>query len=117
MNVGGKHIKRGDQKVAEEKKEDKIKPSDYSCEVLLERTTRDKAQDKSFPSDAFIVKYICDGTECMDVTRSGKQSNVFDMYYDKYGKDSLKAIEWGYGTVNPTQYGYKKPEKKKRRKG
>ena len=117
VNVGGKHIKRGDQKVAEEKKEDKIKPSDYSCEVLLERTTRDKAQDKSFPSDAFIVKYICDGTECMDVTRSGKQSNVFDMYYDKYGKDSLKAIEWGYGTVNPTQYGYKKPEKKKRRKG
>ena len=32
-------------------------------------------------------------------------------------KDSLKAIEWGYGTVNPGMWGYKNPEKKKRRKG
>ena len=52
----------------------------------------------------------------MDVTRSGKQSNVFDLYYDKYGKGSLQAIEWGYGTVNPSQWGYKQPEKKRRRR-
>ena len=118
LEVKGDTLKRGEKQVSgKAKKEDEeitLNPSDYSCEVLLERTTRDKAQDKSFPSDAFIVKYICYGTECMDVTRSGKQSNVFDMYYDKYGKDSLKAIEWGYGTVNPHQWGYKSPEKKKR---
>ena len=94
-----------------------IKPSDYSCDVLLEKTTADKAKDKSFPSDAFIVKYVVDGEERIDLTRSGKQSNVFDLYYDKYGA-GLKAIEWGYGTVNPSQWGYKQPaEKKKRRKG
>ncbi len=109
-----------EQQVAEKEKKDKensFNPSDYSCEVLLEKTTKDKAEDKKFPSDAYIVKYICEGTECMDVTRSGKQSNVFDFYYDKYGKGALQAIEWGYGTVNPSQYGYKQPEKKKRRKG
>ena len=117
VNVGGKQIKRSEQEVKEEKKEEvKINPSDYSCEVLLEKTTKDKAEDKKFPSDAFIVKYIVDGKECMDLTRSGKQSNVFDLYYDKYGKGALQAIEWGYGTVNPSQYGYKQPEKKKRRR-
>ena len=108
-----------EKKVAEEeqkKEEDKIKPSDNSCEVLLEKTTRDKAEDKKFPSDAYIVRYMCEGAECIDLTRSGKQSNVFDMYYDRYGKDALKGIEWGYGTVNPSMYGFKKPEKKARKK-
>ena len=104
--------------VAEEGKEvvAELKPSDYSCELLLEKTTKDKAEDKKFPSDAYIVKYNFEGKECIDVTRSAKPSNIFDLYYDKYGKGALQAIEWGYGTVNPTQYGYKQPEKKKRRR-
>ena len=108
-----------EKQVAEEKKKEEVKfdPSEYSCEIILEKTTKDKAQDRKFPSDAFNVTYVVDGEERLDVTRSGKQSNVFDMYYDTYGKGSLNTIEWGYGTVNPSQYGYKSPEKKRRRKG
>ena len=107
-----------EKQVAEEQKKEEVKfdPSEYSCEIILEKTTRDKAEDRKFPTDAFIVKYLCDGTECLDVTRSGKQANVFDMYYDRYGKDSVKRIDWGHGTVNPSSWGYKTPEKKKRRK-
>ena len=99
------------------KQEEKFDPSEYSCEIILEKTTKDKAQDRKFPSDAFNVTYVVDGEERLDVTRSGKQSNVFDMYYDRYGKDSVKRIDWGYGTVNPSTWGYRTPEKKKRRKG
>ena len=124
INAGGQMKPRGGEVVAEEevvaeKGEDvvaEIKASDYSCEVLLEKTTKDKAEDKKFPSDAYIVTYIVEGKELMDVTRSAKPSNIFDLYYDKYGKGSLQAINWGYGTVHPTQYGYKQPEKKRRRK-
>ena len=58
---------------------------------------------------------MVDGEERLDVTRSAKMSNVFDYYYDRYG--NVKRIEYGYGAVNPTQWGYKQPEKKKRRKG
>ena len=101
---------KGEDVVAE------IKPSDYQCEVLLEKTTKDKAEDKKFPSDAYIIKYTVEGKELLDVTRSAKPSNIFDLYYDKYGKGALQAIEWGYGTVNPSQWGYKQPEKKKRRR-
>lgn len=120
INVGGKQIKRGETQVSgEEKKkeEEKIKASDYSCEILLEKTTMDKADDRKLPSDAFNVFYVVEGEDRLDVTRSGKMVNVFDLYYDKYGKDAVRKIDYGHGTVNPSQWGYKQPEKKKRRKG
>ena len=120
VNIGGTRRRRGAEAVAaEEKKEEqsKINPKDYSCEVILEKTTRDKANDRKLPSDAFNVYYIVDGEDRLDVTRSGKMVNLFDFYYDKYGKESIKKIDYGQGTVNPSQWGYKSPEKKKRRKG
>ena len=116
VNVGGKQRSRGAETMAEEQKEDnKIDPSNYSCEVLLEKTTPDTARDKKLPTDAFNVFYVVDGEERLDVTRSGKMVNVFDFYYDKYG--GVKRIDYGQGTVNPSQWGYKEPQKKKRRKG
>ena len=120
VNVGGKERRRGPEAVAEEEKKEeksKVNPSDYSCEVILEKTTKDKANDRKLPSDAFEVYYVVDGQERLDVTRSGKAVNIFDLYYDKYGKDSIKKIDYGQGTVNPSQWGYKEPQKKKRRKG
>ena len=66
--------------VAEEKQESKIQPSDYSCEILLEKTTEEKATDKSFPTDAYIVRYVENGTQHLDVTRCYKMVNIFDMY-------------------------------------
>ena len=100
----------------EEKQESKIQAADYSCEILLEKTTEDKATDRSFPTDAYLVRYVENGTQHLDVTRCYKMVNIFDKYYDKYGKDSIKAIEFGHGTIKPNQYGYKSPEKKKRKR-
>ena len=122
VNVGGQTRGRGAEAVAaEEKKEEqsKINPSDYSCEVILEKTTKDKANDRKLPSDAFNVYYTVDGEDRLDVTRSGRMVNVFDFYHDRYGMGSLKKIDYGQGTVNPSQWGYKnkEPQKKKRRKG
>ena len=104
------------EKKAEPPKKIEKTTDQYSCQIVLEKTTKDKADDRGLPSDAFNVTYIVDGKEHLDVTRSEKMANVFDMYYDKYGKD-LKRIEYGSGTINPSQWGYKKPEKKRRRKG
>ena len=107
-----------EEKLAEppKKPEPKFDPSEYSCEILQEKTTPEKANDRKLPSDAFNVTYIVEGETRLDVTRSGKMVNVFDMYYDRYGKGSVQKIDYGHGTVNPSQYGYKPPEKKKRRK-
>ena len=115
----GKAPSVAEKKVAEppKKPEMKFDPSVYSCEIILEKTTQEKANDRKLPSDAFNVTYVVEGETRLDVTRSGKMVNVFDMYYDRYGKDCVQKIDYGHGTVKPSQYGYKSPEKKKRRKG
>ena len=101
----------------QKKIEDKFNASDYSCEIILEKTTQDKAQDKQFPTDAFIVKYTIDGKNYIDLTRSEKMINIFDMYYDRYGKGALQKIDYGYGNVRPNLWGVKAPAKRKKRKG
>ena len=108
-----------EEKLAEppKKPEPKFDPSEYSCEILQEKTTQEKANDRKLPSDAFNVTYVVEGETRLDVTRSGKMVNVFDMYYDRYGKGSVQKIDYGHGTVNPSQWGYKVPEKKRKRKG
>ena len=109
--------KTTEKKVSEEKKEElKFNPADYWCEIILEKTTQEKALDRNLPTDAFNVSYVVDGKEHLDVTRSEKMMNVFDMYYDRYGKDAVQKIDYGAGSVRPNLWGVKPPEKKKRRK-
>ena len=57
----GKAPSKTENVVTEEKKEEvKFNPSDYWCEIILEKTTREKAEDKQFPTDAFNVFYVVD---------------------------------------------------------
>ena len=117
VNVGGKEVKRGEQTLAEEKKEEvKFNPADYWCEIVLEKTTQEKALDRTLPTDAFNVTYVVEGQTYLDVTRSEKMVNVFDMYYDRYGKGAVQKITFGHGTIRPNLWGAKPPQKKKRRK-
>ena len=92
-----------------------VNPSDYSCQVLLERTTLEAANDKSFPTDARLIWYIVGNQKFVDLVRCGKVSKLFDMYYDKYGKGSVQRIDFGYGSVNPKLWGVK-PKKDKKKK-
>ena len=117
VNVGGKEVKSGEQIVSEEKKEEvKFNPADYWCDIILEKTTQEKALDRKLPTDAFNVTYVVEGKSYLDVTRSEKMVNVFDMYYDRYGKGAVQKIDYGHGTIRPNLWGNKPPQKKKRRK-
>ena len=40
---------------------------------------------------------------------------IFDLYFDKFGKGSLQGIDFGYGNINPSMWGYKVKEKKKKK--
>ena len=100
--------------MAEYGKEDRnILPSSYGCDILLQDTTIDRAKDSSFPNDAYLIWYN-DGTEHLDLVR-GTRTRIFDMYYDKYGPGVVKKIDFGYGRTNPKLWGYKQPDKKKKR--
>ena len=107
-----------ENQVAEElkKPEKKFDTSAYSCQIILEKTTIDKAQDRSLPTDAFNVYYTVDGKEHLDVTRSEKMVNVFDLYYDRYGKGAVQKITYGHGTIRPNLWGLKKPPERKRKR-
>ena len=107
-----------EKQVAEETKpEKKFDTSAYSCEIILEKTTKEKAEDRKLPTDAFNVTYIEGNAEHLDVTRSEKMANIFDMYYDRYGKGAVQKIDYGHGTVRPNLWGLKKsPERKRKRK-
>ena len=90
--------------------------SSYGCQLLIEDADKEQQQDKKFPTDTVIVTYNTEGKVHKDLVR-GPRVNIFDLYYDKFGKDALQSIDFGSGTVNPSQWGYKAPEKKRRRKG
>ena len=107
-----------DKPVVEEvkKPEKKFDTSVYSCEIILEKTTKEKADDRQLPTDAFNVYYTVDGKEHLDVTRSEKMINVFDMYYDRYGKGAVQKIDYGAGSVRPNLWGLKKPPERKRKR-
>lgn len=78
------------------------------CDVSL-------AKDKSLPTNSYIIKYLNKGKETFDIVQAGSFVEVFDAYYDEYGKETIKSIKWTNGNVNPRIWGYKPPEKKKRR--
>ena len=103
---------------SEKKDEKKLDGSSYDCEVLLQKTTLEAANDKSFPTDAKLVYYEVEGQTFIDLTRSQKNVNIFDLYFDTYGKGALQSIDYGKGTISPGQWGYVSStdtKKKKRR--
>ena len=92
-----------------------INPSVYGCQILQEKTTLEQANDKSLPNDARLIWYTVDGTDYIDLTRCKKTSQLFDMYYDKYGPGAVKKIDFGFGTMNPKLWGIK-PKKEGKKK-
>jgi hypothetical protein len=84
-----------------------INPSAYGCQILQEKTTLEQANDRSLPNDARLIWYIVDGVEYVDLTRCKKTSQLFDMYYDKYGPGAVQKIDFGFGTMNPKLWGIK----------
>ena len=104
------------KKIEENKKEEKsISSNEYGCEILLEKTTIEKSKDASFPNDAYLIWYIVNEEYYVDLTRCGKKSSLFDMYYDTYGPGAVQRIDFGYGRVNPRLWGYQKTEKRKKK--
>lgn len=90
-------------------------PPRYGCSILIQNAGIEQLKDPSWPLDAYIVEYVINDEFIMDLCR-GSKTKIFDLYYDKFGPNSLKNIRWGYGKVNPKLWGYKTSETKKNKK-
>lgn len=96
------------------KEEKKELPSQYGCEIIYEKATEFQVKDTNIPSDAYIVVYRVNNETHTDLCR-GTRVRIFDLYYDKFGPGSVQKIDFGYGRMNPKLWGYRTPEKKKRK--
>ena len=73
-----------------------------------------KLKDPSFPTDAYVVVYEENSKSYIDLCRTRKVSSLFDLYYDKFGPNAIKKIEFGYGRKSPKLWGVKPKEIKKK---
>ena len=83
------------------------------------KCTLEQAKDKSFPTDARLVRYKIKDKHYIDVTRSAKASNIFDLYFDTYGMGAIQSIDYGFGDhihrVSGDTSLLQTPKRKKRR--
>lgn len=106
---------QGEEEMMEWTKEEKDSlPPKYGCQILIENASIEQIKDPSWPSDAYVVVYNINEKQHMDLCR-GNRVRIFDLYYDKFGPGSVQKISWGYGKISPKLWGYKAPEKKKRK--
>lgn len=83
------------------------------CQVVQVDCDKKAAKDKTLPKNSYLVTYLIDTKLTHDIVICRKRSDVFDMYWDKYRKE-LKSIEWTDGNVDPRNWEYRPPEKKKK---
>lgn len=85
----------------------------YGCELIQHKATDSQLKNKEIPNDTFIVNYKINDIVYNDLCRGKKMVDIFDLYYDMLGKNELVSIEYGYGIINPRNWGYKTTEEKK----
>jgi hypothetical protein len=84
-----------------------IKVINTDCDPTL-------SEDRSLPSNAYLVEYLQDGITHFDIVTCQKKVEIFDEYYDKYKKDLINITQTE-GRINPKLYGYKAPSDKKKK--
>lgn len=73
------------------------------------------ANNKSLPRNSYLVTYQESGEKKYDIVQAGSFVEVFDNYYDQYGKGCILNIKWSEGTVNPKSYNYQVKDKKSKK--
>lgn len=79
--------------------------------ILHENCDLEKDNNTQLPNNAYVVKYLIDGTEHFDIAMSQKKVEIFDAYYDKYRKDLISIIQ-SKGVVSPKLWNIQPKEKK-----
>lgn len=83
--------------------------------ILHKNCDKSATKDIKLPINSYLVTYIFEDKESYDIIQASSKVEVFDHYYDTYGKGNVLNIEWTNGKVNPKIYGYEPKETKKKR--
>jgi len=58
------------------------------------------SQDRSLPTNAFLIEYSQAGISQFDIVAAAKQVDIFDDYWDKY-KTDFKNMSQAEGRISP----------------
>ena len=114
MTVMKEEKKQEEEKLIWTKEEREKLSEKYGTSIIIENGTYEEVRTTQAPNDAYIVKYVHEGSVRYDLTRGTKMS-LFDMYYDKF-KTGLKIIDYGKGTIKPALWGYNNPKTKTKKR-
>ena len=70
------------------------------CKIIHKDCDPSLCQDRSLPYTAFMIEYKEGGISKFDIASGAKQVDIFDHYYDKYGKNFLD-MKQSEGRINP----------------
>lgn len=82
-------------------------PVGYRCEILHYNLANSDLNDRNLPSDSFLVHYQDKEGKKIDICRGSSMVNVFDLYYDRFGK-TIESIIFTKGRMNPKIWGQNK---------
>ena len=103
-------MKLTDEQIAE------VNSKGLGCSVIKSCISPDAANDKTLPTNAYLMELAKDGETWFDLVM-GNSVDIFDTYYDMLG-DVIKKMSYTKGTRSPGMYtnpsAAKKPKKSKK---
>ena len=84
--------------------------------TLHENCNPKEDNNTKLPYTAYLVSYKVEDEIRYDIAVGDKQVDVFDAYYDKYGKDGFIGMKQSEGRIQPNRWNVTPPAPKKRKR-
>ena len=84
--------------------------------TLHENCNPQEDNNTKLPYTAYLIWYKVEDEIRYDIAVGDKQVDVFDAYYDKYGKDGFIGMKQSEGRIQPNRWNVAPPPPKRRKK-
>ena len=79
-----------------------INEAGMGCSIIKTGCTPDAAEDKTLPTNAYLLELKKDGETWFDIVM-GESVGIFDTYYDMFG-DVMQKMSYTKGTRQPATF-------------
>ena len=83
--------------------------------ILHENCDLEKDNNTKLPYTAYVTEYVVDGETRYDLAMAHSQTDIFDVYYDKYKKDFIRMRQ-SEGRIAPNRWNVAPPTESKKKK-
>ena len=84
--------------------------------TLHENCNPQEDNNTKLPYTSYLIWYKVEDQIRYDIAMGDKQVDVFDAYWDKYGKDGFIGMKQSEGRVQPNRWNVAPPPPKKRKR-